>query len=308
MLSRFALTRTGRLSSFIGGDVHGRVSQALCAIRSVSNTTSLPATAPATPAAAAHAHPVAAKPAGDGDEIRRTLAQWEAAHKIYFGPERDTVNYPLKTQPETSPPVRLGFVPETWFQAFYDKTGVTGPYVFGTGMITYLLSKEIWIVEHGFTHFVAFWIAFYIIVSKWGPSISKYLDTQNAALGDRLWWKSVNKAKEEYKTQIEELEKSIWREDGQKYLFEAKKENVDLQLESVYRQRLAEVHLSVKKRLDYQVDVQNATRRVHQNHMVQWIVDGVLAGISPQQEKDSLAKCITDLKNIAAKHGGAAHA
>nr|AOR07063.1 mitochondrial ATP synthase subunit b precursor [Mesenchytraeus hydrius] len=303
MLSRFALTRTGRLSSFaFGGDVNGRVSMTLSAIRSVSSTTSLPATAPA---AVAHAHPAAAKEVSDGSDIRRTLGQWEAANKIYFGPERDTVNYPIRQAPETSPPVRLGFVPETWFQAFYDKTGVTGPYMFGAGMITYLLSKEIWIIEHGFTHFLSFWLAFYIVVRKWGPSLSKYFDDQGEALQDRLWWKSVNNAKAEYKAHIEELEKSIWREDGQKYLFEAKKENVDLQLESVYRQRLADVHQSVKKRLDYQVDVQNATTRVHQHHMVQWIVDGVLAGISPQQEKDSLAKCIQDLKTIAAKAGAA---
>nr|AOR07060.1 mitochondrial ATP synthase subunit b precursor [Mesenchytraeus solifugus] len=300
MLSRIALTRTGRLSSFIGGDVNKRV---LMALRSVSNTTSLPATAPA---AVVHAHPAAeVKPAADGDDIRRTLGQWEVAHKIYFGPERDTVNFPLRTAPETSPPVRLAFIPETWFQAFYDKTGVTGPYVFGTGLITYLLSKEIWIIEHGFTHFVSFWIALYIVATKWGPSISGYLDTQTDALQDRLWWKSVNSAKAEYKAHIAELEKSIWREDGQKYLFEAKKENVDLQLESVYRQRLADVHQSVKKRLDYQVDIQNATRRIHQHHMVQWIVDGVLKGISPQQEKDSLAKCIQDLKTIAAKASAA---
>jgi len=195
----------------------------------------------------------------------------------------------------------LGFIPDSWFQAFYPKTGVTGPYVFGAGFLTYVLSKELWIIEHNFTHFISFWIAFYIVVKKFGPSISSLYDTHNEQLEERHWFAPLRKTKDQFKKNIEDLEKGIWREDGQKYLFESKRENVDLQLESVYRQRLAEVHQAVKKRLDYQVDVETAKRRLQQQHMVQWIVDGVMAGITPQQEKDSMAKCIQDLKGLAAK-------
>jgi len=173
--------------------------------------------------------------------------------------------------------------------------------MFGFGFITYLLSKEIWVVEHNFTHFLSFWVAFYIIARKFGPSIGKYLDERQDALIQRVWTNPVKDAKQQFSMQIEDLEKDIWREDGQKYLFEAKRENVDLQLESMYRQRLAEVYQAVKKRLDYQVDIQTAQRRLQQQHMVQWIVDGVMAGITPQQEKDSLAKCLTDLKSLSAK-------
>ena len=49
--------------------------------------------------------------------------------------------------------------------------------------------------------------------------------------------------------EITNLEKEIWQMDGQKYIYESKRENVNLQLEAVYRQRLAEVYQSVKKRL-----------------------------------------------------------
>jgi F-type H+-transporting ATPase subunit b len=256
---------------------------------------------PAKPDAA----PVAKAVDDDGVDIQRTLANWDAANKIYFGPERDTANFPIKKHPMTTPPVRLGFIPESWFQAFYEKTGVTGPYMFGTGLITYVMSKEIWIIEHNFTHFLSFWLAFYIIARKWGPSMAEYADKQTELVEARHWWNPLKKAKEEFETIVTEQEKAIWREDGQKYLFEAKRENVDLQLESVYRQRLAEVHQAVKKRLDYQVDILSAKRRIQQQHMVQWIVDGVMAGITPQQEKDSLNKCIQDLKSIAAKTAAA---
>lgn len=62
-----------------------------------------------------------------------------------------------------------------------------GPYIFGGGLITFLLSKEIWIVEHGFTHFLAFWLAFYIIAKKYGKGIGNYLD-KTADVGDIFYW------------------------------------------------------------------------------------------------------------------------
>jgi len=289
MLSRLALNKAGGIARLLAADGQQRFAVIMPLARSASQV--------------AHEHDkVPAKPLPDsGSDIAKTLANWDAANKIYFGPERDTVNFPIKQLPLTNPPVRLGFIPETWFQAIYPKTGVTGPYVFGVGFLTYVLSKEIWIIEHNFTHFIAFWIAFYIIAKKGGAAIASYYDTHNEALDNRHWFVPLNKTKEQFKANITELEKGIWREDGQKYLFEAKRENVDLQLESVYRQRLAEVHQAVKKRLDYQVDMESARRRVQQHHMVQWIVDGVMAGITPQQEKDSMSKCIQDLKSLASK-------
>jgi len=291
MLSRLALTGTaaGYLCPLRIPDAQ-RFASAVLLMRHAS---AVPATS----------HDKPKKPAvvSDGSEVMQQLANWEAANKKYFGPERDTVNFPIKVCPATNPPVRFGFIPETWFQAFYNKTGVTGPYLFGFGFITYVLSKEIWIVEHNFTHFLSFWMAVWLIIYKYGPKIGAYLDQQSEGYEQRDWYKPVNKAKEDLKKVIEDQEKAIWREDGQKFLFEAKRENVDLQLESIYRQRLAEVHQAVKKRMDYMVEVESSQRRLQQQHMVQWIVNSVMSSITPQQEKESLTKCIQDLKTLSAK-------
>jgi F-type H+-transporting ATPase subunit b len=178
---------------------------------------------------------------------------------------------------------------------------VTGPYVFGVGLLTYLLSKEIWIVEHGFSHFVSFWVVFYIIARKYGKKIGEFADQVGEAQLERHWHKPMKKVIAQSEEIVKENEKLIWCEEGQKYLFEAKRENVDLQLESAFRQRQLEVYDAVKKRLDYQLEVDNAHRRIEQQHMVHWIVEQVVKGITPQQEKDSLVKCIQDLKSLAAQ-------
>ena len=58
--------------------------------------------------------------------LRERAAVWDAANKLYFGPDRDFANFPSLVRPESIPPVRLGFIPDSWFQMFYEKTGVTG--------------------------------------------------------------------------------------------------------------------------------------------------------------------------------------
>lgn len=66
---------------------------------------------------------------------------------------------------------------------------------------------------------------------------------------EKHWVKPREDAKKTAQEAVAEMEKAIWQEDGQKLIFEAKRENIDLQLEATYRQRLADVHTAVKKRL-----------------------------------------------------------
>ena len=101
--------------------------------------------------------PKAAPPSGPAPPGKPDayLDPWE-------NPERDYINYPTRRQLETNPPVRHIIWPEAWFKNFHPKTGVTGPYAFGAGVLTYLWSKEIWVMEHDFLA----GIEFYMCVGK----------------------------------------------------------------------------------------------------------------------------------------------
>jgi len=83
------------------------------------------------------------------------------------------------------------------------------------------------------------------------------------------------------------------------YLFDAKRENVFLQLEAEYRDRVNRVYKEVKRRMDYLAESEEAKRRFEQRHMVQWIVDQVKKSITDQFEKNYLNQCIVDLKSMA---------
>jgi len=202
--------------------------------------------------------------------------------------------------PEEGGKARLGFIPEEWFTFFYNKTGVTGPYVFGAGLLMYLLNKEIYVVNHETLH-GAVALGFLIYgVKKFGP----------------LYAQAADKARDEQLTEAEDIKqvelqnyqdiinnelKEQWRLEGRDMLFDAKQENIAMQIETAYRERLHTVAEEVKKKLDYHVEVVNLQRRVQQDHMVAWVEKNVISSITPDQEKANIAQCIKDLKSLSAK-------
>lgn len=72
----------------------------------------------------------------------------------------------------------MGFIPEEWFQFFHKKTGVTGPYVFGVTLTTYLVSKEIYVMEHEYYNGLSILLIWIFMVKKFGPPLAKYLDKE----------------------------------------------------------------------------------------------------------------------------------
>jgi F-type H+-transporting ATPase subunit b len=230
------------------------------------------------------------RPAALASRTAATVAPAESS-------ERDLVNFPRRKRPIEKAPVRLGFIPEEWFTALYNKTGITGPYMFMASFGTYLLSKEIYVLEHEFYAGLSLFAVWGYGVHKLGPdytkSINEKLDAEEASL------KAIRQDEiDRCLKAIKDEENSQWMASSYEQLIAAKKESVSLQLEAAYRERINDAYQQVKKRLDYQLELANVMRRMEQKHMVDWIMGNVRKSITAKQEADALKKCIADLKGM----------
>uniref|UniRef100_A0A1D1YK13 ATP synthase subunit b n=1 Tax=Anthurium amnicola TaxID=1678845 RepID=A0A1D1YK13_9ARAE len=215
------------------------------------------------------------------------------------GPERDLVNFPRPVQREEPAPTRLAFVPEEYFDFFYKKTGVTGPYMFGIGVWTWLLSKEIYVLEHNFYNFLSMFMIVSIIHQKAGPKIAAWADKEIEQ------WSKENKEAEDVeklsiKESIEDISDYTQKLEVYKDIIEARREAASAAQEALYREWQVTAYNEAKKRLDYQVDLANVERRISQKNMSAWITTNVLKSITPAQEAEALKKCISDLKSLSA--------
>jgi len=215
-------------------------------------------------------------------------------------PERDIVNFPRYKTPEYQEATKYIVIPKSWFDFFYEKTGVSGPHVLTAGLLTFLLSKEWLIIEHEMVVGGGLFVIAAYVTKTYGKQLSDYLEDLNAT--EEKSWDAYQHGSIELLQRYIELEKKHQNSlTGQSILFDAKRENVHLQREGEYRRRLMAVHNEVKRKLDYQIATQLASKQFAQKHMVNWIIDSVTKGISAQQEKEALTKCIIDLKALSTK-------
>ncbi|XP_037584079.1 ATP synthase F(0) complex subunit B1, mitochondrial [Cebus imitator] len=205
---------------------------------------------------------------------------------------------PVPPLPEYGGKVRHGLIPEEFFQYLYPKTGVTGPYVLGAGLILYALSKEIYVIT-GETVTGLVTIGIYIFgIKKFGPSVAAFADKLNEVRTINIISLQNN---ELWNTRIVESNKCSFKCINNIRFLILLQNNIALTMEVSYRQRLHMVYKEVKNRLDYHISVQNMMRRKEQEHMINWVEKHVVQSISAQQEKETIAKCIADLKLLAKK-------
>ena len=83
------------------------------------------------------------------------------------------------------------------------------------------------------------------------------------------------------------------------HLAEARKDVLQMALETTYRERMRQMYEAVKRRLDYQVALQNARKDFERTNMINWITSEVKKSISAKQEQETLQACLNQLRQIA---------
>lgn len=199
---------------------------------------------------------------------------------------------------------RMGLIPEEWFQFFRPLTGVSGPYLFMLGLANYAASKEILVMEHEYYLGLSVLIVLYIVTTKFGSIIGQTLDKGVDEIANELEQDRLNDIAALQK-QINDAKQAIWRAEGQKDLIDAKKENVQIQLEAIFRERQIMVYKTVTKRIEYHMKQHWVTTRVKHKWMVKWIMEQVHKGITPEFKKRVMESAIRDLTLIADKYQAA---
>lgn len=189
-------------------------------------------------------------------------------------PERDMVNFPPLKQPVQAGKLRIGVIPDEWFQFMYNKTGVTGPYILFWGGLTTILSKEYFVPWVDTPEHLVFLGLFVYFSKTYAPKIAAYLD-KTAKETDDAYNQELADSTKHVDEQVSEKTALLSLPDANALIHEAKRENVHLQLEGALRQRYADVHAEVKRRLDYQVAVNNVQKRVEREQAMNYIIDGV---------------------------------
>ncbi|CAH0550660.1 unnamed protein product [Brassicogethes aeneus] len=186
------------------------------------------------------------------------------------------------------------FVPREWYDFFVCKTGATGFYTFLFTVSTYLVSKEILVLEHNFYNGLSMALLTGICIKYIGPLMAKSLDKLIEDY-EKAWEKKECDDIKGLEQNILDEEFSQFEADGQMMVLEAKRENVYFQLEDCFRLRQVEVHEQVLKRLNYQVDIASVHRKITQKNLVEWVQQEVIKQLSPELHAKILDKCITDI-------------
>lgn len=239
-----------------------------------------------------------AQKSGDYTKVAR-VDDWEnfkmpSAPYVGMGPTP-----PIATDVPVEGQTRMVFFPESYFKLLEPKLGYTGPYTLFWGLVLFAFNKEyiVWNPEATWTFSMfAFMGAalHHFLIPAWDREthITNVLKNEQVQL-----WKDYKMSLSE--SVIDGSQRLQEQTQALNMIQEQRKTNLALGLEAEYMNRQADLVAAVKKRLDYQVAVNNAEREAMSKHMINWVESQVQEAIAKRSPKDDLAAAIAQLKTMA---------
>ena len=167
-----------------------------------------------------------------------------------------------------------------------------------TSFITFLVSKELYVLEHNYYNGISVVILCYLVTKYAGPQFATKLDEKIHEY--ESGWTEGRKAHISHLNDAIALEHKMQVNfEGQLILVEAKRENVLLQLEIDYRNRLKTVHEEVVKRLDYFVAGESIKRKIQQKNLEEWVTAQVIKSQMTEKQKETIDACLQHLKTLS---------
>lgn len=168
---------------------------------------------------------------------------------------------------------------------------------------SFLISKEYYVLEHEYYTLLSVVILLYVATTRVGPHIAKSID-KGIDEYERKWNLNREEQKKNFEGSITLENKLQQSMEGQLMLQDAKKENVALQLERAYRERILIVYKDIKKRLDYQISKALIEKKFIHRNLLQWVVDQVIASYTAEKEKQTIDTCLDHLTSLSTKYKG----
>ncbi|XP_061167409.1 ATP synthase F(0) complex subunit B1, mitochondrial-like isoform X1 [Saccostrea echinata] len=228
--------------------------------------------------------------------------QWAWANKVLFGPQRDMKNFPSFVNPGQVPQPETAhkFVPRPVFDAMQPYSGVTGFYVLTVGGFFAAIAKGVLIVSYPLAYF-------YYFAILWGftrlPPVRRFLDNRVPFLAQKLndmyFHQPIQNKKDHISACIAAAQQTKDMIQQLPKLYDVQMENIDLQLENNYRDRLKEVYTEVRARLDCQLALGATKVELEKEHMINWITDQVVKNITPDLEKKNIQSCLAQLQSLS---------
>lgn len=177
---------------------------------------------------------------------------------------------------------------------------MTGFYTFCFTTGTYLISKEIYVLEHNYYGGLSMLILCYFVTKRLGPHLASRLD-QYIDEYENEFKQNRENIQENYEDMITNENQLQFSMDGQLILLAARRERVALQLEAEYRRRMMEVYKMVKRYLDYHVLYEARKRKYLHENMKEWILKKVNEALTPSFLDKYLNDCIDQLPSLIQK-------